>query len=300
MKKIIYIIIIMSLLLLTACEELTSSKRYTSDRYVVSGLLLANKTVSMENPIVVCKTVEVDGGNVMDFFVTDAIVVLTDVQNQVEYPLTFDSDLMNKKFGYHDPSNSLIIKAGNEYMLSVKTVSDSIWATTTVPDSISVVPNPGYSFVNQLPYPQMVYSNIDRDNKIKFQTFSSNNINLFVEYYCLEEWQDAEYTLTFGSSEEYPKDQESYENELNGSPRRGFGYYQYKPVAEDGGYFVEIGFNQLSYTFYGRYRTTVYSIDDNYYSYLYKYEGYKYGGVHNGYGYFGSANGQQMWSKVVK
>ncbi len=146
----------------------------------------------MENLIVVCKTVEVDEGNVIDFFVQDAIEVLTEMQSH------------------------------------------------------------------------------------------------------------AEYTLTFGNSEEFPKDQESYENEMTGSPRRGFGYYQYKPVAEDGGYFVEIGFNQLSYTFYGQYRTTVYSIDDNYYSYLYKYEGYKHGGVHNGYGYFGSANGQQMWSKVIK
>lgn len=299
MKKLSIILILLTLLLLTACEQFTSDTRYTKDKIVVSGLLYANKTVSMENPIVVCKTIDVNGGNLFNFFVPDAYVLIKDLQTNDEYPLMLGIDSLTSKIGYFDQSSSLVIQAGRSYLLSVKTDTDSIWAVTTVPQPITMVPNPGFSLVNQHPYPTMVYSRIDMDHKIKFQTPDANNINLFVEYYCLENWEDAEYTLTFGGPT-HPKDEDEYENNMDGSPRRGYGYYQYKPVPETGGHFVEIGFNQLSYTFYGDYRTSVYSIDNNYYSYLYKYEGYKFGGVHNGYGYFGSANGHQMWSEIIK
>jgi hypothetical protein len=41
-------------------------------------------------------------------------------------------------------------------------------------------------------------------------------------------------------------------------------------------------------------------LDDNYYSYRSKPEGYYYGGVTNALGCFGSASGGVMYTKIVK
>ena len=52
--------------------------------------------------------------------------------------------------------------------------------------------------------------------------------------------------------------------------------------------------------FYGRLSITIYNIDDNFYQYLYKPEGYNFGGIQNGIGYFGSVSGSTIYTEVVE
>ncbi len=301
MKTIqILFILLAVVMLLTSCSDFTSEPRYTKERYVVTGMLYTGQGITMENPISVGNTFNANGGNIQNIAIDSASVRIIDTtDNNKIYPLTFGFDLLNLKIGYYEPSGDLIVSAGHTYKLEAVIGADTVSAVTTVPDSIRVVENAGYSFENIQPYQTMKYDLVDLDYKTWIETFTPANINIWVEYYCLDEWNEVEYTMPFGNITK-PEDEEEYENMTDGSPRKHTGYYQYKPVLQDGKYLVSLGFTQLSYAFYGNYRVKVYSIDQNYYSYLYKPEGYRFGGIKNGYGYFGSANGQELWTKIIE
>lgn len=301
MKRLqIIIIIAMSLLLLTSCSDMVSDKRFNKDIYILSGVIYAGETINNNNAITIGKAIDAENGNIQDLIVTNAIVNITDITTNQVYPLTFFPNSNFTKFGYCDLSSSLIVQQGHTYTITAQIGDQTISAQTTVPDSISIIDNPGYSFINQRPYNTMVYDNIGSDYSLKIQTYSPDNINLLNEFYCMDEWNEVEYTLEFPGANSSPQDEEEYENPMTGDPRLYRGYYAYKPQLDNGKYVINLGFSQLSYTFYGNYEVRMYSIDHNYYSYLYKPEGYKYGGVHNGYGYFGSANGKKVWTKIIK
>ncbi len=301
MKKITILLILIGILLaFTACSDYVSGPRYENEKYIVTGLLVKGQGITLQNPIVVGRTINVNGGNIANIAIDSAQVRIIDItDNNQSYPLSFDINYAELKLGYFDQSNQLIISAGHTYKLEAVIGSDTLSAFTTVPDSIRVMDNEGYSFQNVLPYHTMKYDLIDIDYKTKIETFSPNNVNIFVEYYCLDEWDEVEYTISFGGITK-PESEEEYENMLDGSPRKYTDYFQYKPVLENGHYTLSLGFTQLSYEFFGNYRVKVYAIDNNYYSYLYKPEGYRFGGIKNGYGYFGSANGQTLWTKIIE
>ncbi len=299
-KNFILILLCLTALILTSCSDLTSEKRFKEDIYTVTGILYAGQTVNLSKPVIICKTVDTNNINIQNMIVTDAQVQLTDLSDNSITPLVFGANPATGKLGYYDPTFSLIVQKGHTYRLNIQIADKSISAETTVPDSISFIDIPGYSVQNIQPYETVVYDQIDLYHRIKIQTYSPENLNLLVEYYCMENWTDVEYTLTMMGSPTHPEEEDDYEDPMTGSPRLHRGYYNYKPQAENGNYFVDLGFNQLSYSFYGNYEVRLYSIDNNYFSYLYKFEGYKYGGIHNGYGYFGSANGQKIWTKVIK
>lgn len=300
MKKIIILLILSSILfLMIGCDDLTSEKRFTKDKYIVTGLLINGKGIDMSQPVMISKTADVDGGSIYDMAIDSALVKIIDNTSKTEYELTFGIDPEHQKIGYYDASNTFIAEAGKTYQLHITVGSEIVTAETTVPPSIQVMDNPGYSFQDVMPYNTMVYDLIDIDYRLRIETFRPENINLFVEYYCLDEWNEVEWAIDFPGATD-PEDADDYENMLDGSPRRSYGYYTYKPIIEDGHYLIDIGFNQLSYNFYGNYRVTVQSVDQNYYSYLYKPEGYRFGGIQNGYGYFGSASSQNIWTKIIK
>jgi hypothetical protein len=66
------------------------------------------------------------------------------------------------------------------------------------------------------------------------------------------------------------------------------------------GNFLVVKDYKQAYVFFGRYRISLYIVDDNYYRYSFMPEGYFHGGVHGGLGYFGSAGGGRMYAKIVK
>ena len=61
-----------------------------------------------------------------------------------------------------------------------------------------------------------------------------------------------------------------------------------------------VRFFESNLLFFGRYRISVFHVDENYYRYLYKPEGYNFGGVEQGIGYFGSRSGQSIYTRVIE
>ena len=166
-----------------------------------------------------------------------------------------------------------------------------VWADSLVTDVSAYTTDPQNSG-----WTEMIYDTIDSEHPIQIETQDGQVVNLYFEFYCLEEWQDAKYVHSFGGIE-FPDSAEEYENPGDGSPRRTNIFYTFLPNENN---IVNFSFYQYAFVFYGRYRVAVKSIDDNYLQYLYKPEGYNHGGIVGGIGYFGSACSQTMFTKIVE
>ena len=297
MKKIIFILIIG--IALVSCLDFTSSIRHNEQQYFLTGLLVEGKTIDFENPIVIGKTILSEGGSFNDMFIGDADVMLYEmddlgtIQDSVNL---VNSEVMPNVYYYVDMFEHLTIKSEMSYKIEAHTTDTSLWAITKVPQTISILPDTVYT-VDTLAtgWPEMVYDTIDSEHPIKIETQDNESFCLYAEFYCLEEWQNAQYVNVFGGHE-FPDDEEEYENPGNGSPRKIISYYLYQPENN----LVTFGFYQSAFVFFGRYQLTISAMDDNYFHYLYKPGGYYHGGINGGIGYFGSSSSHTIFTKIVE
>ena len=295
--KITYILLLC--LAVLSCTDFTTGRRFDDEYIVIAGTIYAGETITAENPIVVSRSIPVNGGNITDFLVTNATVFIEDIGTNETQDLSFTVDLIKRKFGYYDASNSFLIKSGKTYKLTAIVDQDTVFAFTTVPNPFEFLENEGYTVDENDVYPIMIHREIDEHYPIDIKVDNQENTNLFVEYYCMEEWYNAIYTIFdyLGMSEQIPNTPEDYENSMNGYPRRNTDMRTYFPNNLN---IIRIPFNQIHFLFYGRYRVTIMSIDDNYYKYNYKSQGYFHGGINGGIGYFGSAAKEIRYTYVVK
>ncbi|MDO9577932.1 MAG: hypothetical protein Q7J16_08610 [Candidatus Cloacimonadales bacterium] len=308
MKKFIYASIIA--ILLISCTDFTSPERNTEQQYYLTGLLVAGKSVDFDNPVIFGKTISTENGSFVDLFIGGANVTLYEMNNSGSiqdsvslfcFPLPIP-EINDTLFLYIDIDQYLTIKPEMSYKIEVKNEDDLVWAVTQVPKSIHVwadslvTENSGYTTDPNPPvWPEMVYDTIDLEHPIQIETQDNDIINLLIDFYCLEEWYDARLVHAFGG-EEYLEDEEDYENPGDGSPRKTSIFYTFLPNDN----LVNFSFYQYAFVFYGRYEVTVKSIDDNYLHYIYKPEGYNYGGINGGIGYFGSASSSKIYTKIVE
>jgi len=302
----IYILLISVLLLLSSCIDFTSSERFTDESYYLTGILRAGETVNFDNPIIIGKTIPVEGGSFDDLLIFDASVML--------YELNPDSTIVDStsltfqvnpfgQIGYIDAAGNKIINPESIYLIeAIIDTIDLVWAKTTIPKLIQVVAdslvttNSGYTTdPNVSEWPEMIFEDIDLEHPIQIVTQDNDTFNLYAGFYCLEEWQNAEYIFPFGD-QNYPEEEEDYESEADGSPRKTSMFYIFQPTDN----LINFSFYQYAFNFYGRYEVSVSSIDDNYLNYLYKPEGYNHGGINGGVGYFGSAVSHVMYTNVVE
>lgn len=299
MKK--YIILILVGLALTSCLDFTSPDRYTKQLYYLTGLLNQGSTINLQNPILIGKTIPAEGASLAELFIMDADVKVyeynRDNQLTAFVHLDFILDSEAEKAGYVDLEEMLQIQSGFRYeIIAVVSGQDTLSASTIVPELITVLPDPsGYTDDPEAePYPEMVYDYIDRDHPIQIQTETNDVFPLYAEFYCLEEWYIAEWVRPFDSDN--PEDEEEYESTSNGWPRKIVSFYPFQPENN----LVNYQFYQSAFAFYGRYQVTINAMDDNYYQYLYKPEGYNHGGINGGIGYFGSVSGKKMYTNIVE
>lgn len=299
MKK--YLFIILVALVLTSCLEFTSPDRYTKKQYYLTGLLNQGSVIDFDNPILIGKTIPVEGGSLSDLFILDAEVMIYEYNlenqptNSVQLDFSFDPE--TEKAGYVDLEQMLEIQSGFRYdIIAVVNEQDTISASTVVPESITILPDPtGYTDAPEAErFPEMIYDYIDRDHPIQIQTETNDVFPLYAEFYCLEEWYVAEWVRPFDSDN--PEDEEEYESTSNGSPRKIVSFYPFQPENN----LVNYQFYQSAFVFYGRYQVTINAMDDNYYHYLYKPEGYNHGGIYGGIGYFGSVSGKKLYTKIIE
>lgn len=288
-------------IVIVSCTEFTSPERFTEEAYYLTGILKAEKTVDFDNPIIIGKTIPVEGGVLDDLLIFDADVMLYKLDT---LDVVLDSTALIfqvnpfGQIGYIDISENMIIEPENKYLIEARIdTTNLIWAETTVPKTIQVIADPtGYITDPTAPvWPEIVFENIDLEHPIQIITQDNETFNLHAEFYCLENWYEAEYIFAMEENT-YPEDEDEYESEADGSPRKTTTFYIFQPTEN----LINFSFYQYAFNFYGRYQVTVSSIDDNYLNYLYKPEGYNHGGINGGVGYFGSAVSQVMYTTVIE
>ncbi len=308
MKKLfIYVVVVIALVSIFACSDNVSGVRNKKDTYIITGLLYEGRTIN-DNGIQVFKTIDVSSNvlDINDMAITDAniTVILRDETDNIDIAL---SPVQGASYVYIDPSEH-IIQPNHTYKIIAIIDEQEVTATTTVPQHMEILPNTTAFLRHDAElagkyadwkFPQVKEDTYDANHPWQLHTMRKK-VNLFVNFYCLidrELWEKVEYANYFGPGDG-PEEEDEYEDYAYDSwPRRIKSFYGYETNDED--LIIESGY-QSGFVFYGKYRVKLYSIDDNYYKYLYKQEGYKHGGVVNGWGYFGSVSGGIMYTEVVK
>ena len=303
------VMIIPLILLITNCSDFPAPERYDNDYFMVNGLLKEGEPITPENPILITKTIDVESGNINEIF-PDSIISQVRVTEKETgdfidlQPFTVDSLGMEINLFYYDTSFEFIIESEKTYRLSISLDSgDSIWAETTVPKHIELKSNSAFSDSLTDTLPELDYDNANTDHPLRIECSTDETIQLYFKFYCLEEYYNAEYITDYGD-EDTPEDEYDYEDPVDGSPRKITWYSYYKPALENSTYFITDSGYKSNLLFYGRYSITTLSIDDNYFKYLYKPEGFNHGGIESNNdrakGYFGSASGNTIYTKVVE
>lgn len=309
MKSLKYLpILLLGLLILQSCEN-TSQPRFEGDTYSVAGLLVANQAISLEHPVYVTRSSAIEDFDPLQLFVFDAEVLIRDLDTEAEFQLQPALDEMKVK--YIDPE-AHVIQPEHRYRIEVRVpgYAPLIWAETTVPPSVQLLPDPwgtdpagtGYSFdpasANATPF-----SAVDSQYPVVLNTGAvSGDFNFFGQIYCLEDFStDLEFTTTVLGIE-HPDESLREVYEAGGAFRRITFLYPFTTQTLPGyeGNFLVLDDYAFSFVLYGRYSVSAYIVDDNYYRYTYMQDGYLHGGIHNALGYFGAASGGVMYIKIVK
>lgn len=308
MKRILLLIPVLLALLLAACDN-TSEPRFDGDVYTVAGLIYAGLPVSVEHPIYVTRSSEIEDFNPAGIFVADAVVSIRDLDTgQV---INLEPTLHEFKVKYQDPL-AAPIQANHRYRIEVTVpgYDKLIWAETTVPPAVNLLTDPygnnpagtGYSLdpntANTTPF-----TAIDSQYPIVLDTGNAaGNYNFFGETWCLEEFStDLEFTTPALGITNVTENLRDVYN-AGGAFRRVQFLYRFESGPHPGiaGNSLVFGDYGFAFVLYGRYRVSAYLVDDNFYSYTYRDEGYLNGGVNNALGYFGSASGGEMYIEIVK
>jgi hypothetical protein len=276
------VFLVLASLLHGGCGE-GSSRPETRDQVAVFGYLYVGEPVHNANAIAVSRVRPID--QVYDFeeaAVRNAIVTL---QREDDPPAPLQH--LGGASPGHYANESITIEPGTTYRLRVEIPGDRVLTATTItPDSFTVAGGPPVGEVRheilQEEYPMLVTA---PDAKQIF----------LVDVYCLEEWQDAFYVNPFGDHDQ-PDDFDEYGG-ASGEPRHITAYFRLRNlVREEEGY--RIDFYGAMMAFFGEYDVHVFSIDANYYNYLYRDYPEENGGIEGGIGVFASSC-RRAWRVTV-
>jgi len=300
--------LIIMALTITSCD-LTSEKRFTPGTVVITGMIYAGEYITQRNAIYIGRSVEIDKISIEAFETGVDSVCITDLSSDpiISKKLTFTTTIINNrpKIGYYDPDNNFIIISGHTYrIVAYVATGDSVYGETTVPDRFDMLPNEKYvTNKDSIGTVEMKHTEIDDLWPLKIDVHSTDARAVYMEYYCLYDYEDFDGKpyLVMGDymNMDFPIDKpEDYDSFMDGYPRKNKYYDKIRPTQ---GNILTIPFNQFNYLFYGPYQTTIFVIDDNFFKYIYKNQGYLHGGVYNGgIGYFASAYRQTVYTTIVK
>jgi len=303
---------IIFLVLITGCNDFTSSTRYEGSFYTLTGLLHEGETVTMDNALFIGRSVDAYGGNLDEIIIDNAIVFLhNQTRNdsiQLQFFMNFsqnDEDI--SQIGYYDPSGSFLIHANETYYINAEIPLEEssvlLEATTIIPDTIvvNILQDASFASDPELEFPELSYEVANIEHPLTIGTYSADIVKLFFQFYCLEDFEDAEYIIDYPGIGDHPEEEEDYEDPITGIPRKIEYYAEYQPSSTNEDYYLisDNGYKP-NLIFYGKYAITIYSIDDNYYNFLYKTNNYLHGGIINGFGYFGSVSGSSIFTDVIE
>ena len=313
MVKLLRLMLPILLLLTASCTKFTAPERFEGDVYTLAGLLIAGEAIDLEHPIYITRSTTIEDFDPFALFVANAEVTIKDLTDQTEWTLTPRPDLVEMKIKYID-AGLHVIQPEHRYRIEIQIPGypQLITAETTVPAQAQLVPDilqnnipgEGYSFTPDT-ITTMKYSEIDQKYPLAMNTGSfSGACNLMLEMYCMEEFstEELEFAISVFGIEHPSAEMEEGYNASGASIRRIQSVGRYVSMPQEGlvGNYVVVKDYRYAFVFLGRYRVSLYIADDNYYRYNYMPEGYFYGGVQGALGYFGSATGGRMYTKIVR
>jgi hypothetical protein len=310
-KLFLSLIVLLILFVLSSCDS-TSAPRFEGEVYSLAGLLRPGFAISADCPVYISKSNSIAGWDPFDLFVTDAEVDIFELDSGINFSLQAQIDMQTGQVKWVDPAEH-IIQAGSRYRIEVRIpgYEKLISAETQVPPLASLVrdyyghnvPGEGYG-----PYPdnipQLVYELSDIRYPLALDLGENGGVyNLMAELFCMEEFStELEYTTPILGTTNPTEDMESAYNSAGEGLRRiqFLGRFTAQEQPEREGNYILLRDYRQGFIFYGRYSVSMMITDDNYYRYSYMPEGYLHGGVQNALGYFGSASGDTMYSRIVK
>lgn len=272
-------------ILISACGD-DSTKPDFQEEIALFGYLYVGEAVSDVNAIRLERTRPVDQYyDASQAAISNAIVTLRADSATVE-----DTLGMTTPGNYANPG--VVIRESTTYHLKAVIDGRTVTATTTTPLLFEAVREP-----RVITEGDMIQSTIADSFPIVIACPRPEQIFL-VDIYCLEDWQTARQVHQFGGGDSTPDSYDEYGGD-NGEPRHIQAYFRLREIEEsDQGYLV--GFYGDMMWFFGRYTVGVFSLDENYYNYLYRDHPELNGGVTGGIGVLGSACRKQYLVKVVE
>lgn len=307
-----YIVLIALLICLGACDSFTSEPRFEGDVYSIAALLQAGKSINNEHPLYITKSSSIDNWNPTEMFVENAQVEIVEQSTQKSFSLQPVFDQAEMKFKWVDPNENAILPM-ESYRIEVRIpgYDKLISAQTTVPPMASVlkdyyghaISGEGYSYSLQ-DIPELAYSESDNRYPLALNLAEHSGVyNMMAEMFCLENFSTSlEFTSPILGQTNPPQEMEEAYNAAGEGIRRirFLGRFSADLQADYDDHLIVLKDYRQGFIFYGRYRISLFITDDNYYRYNYMPEGYLHGGVQNALGYFGSASGGTLYTKVIK
>jgi hypothetical protein len=270
-------------LLLAGCGGGPTRPKYVEE-IALSGYLYVGETVSASNPILLTRTRPVDElYDAGEAAIQDAVVTLRADDMTVE-----DTLRMVEPGRY--ANSAIVIRAHTTYHLRARVGGATITASTTTPNAFDVLRAP-----RVLP-DVMRHAAIADSFPVVVSCPDPEQIFL-VDLYCLEDWQNARSVLTIGLGDA-PSNYAEYGGD-NGEPRHIQAYFRLKDLG-GGASGYRISFYGDMMAFYGEYRVGLFTIDSNYYNFLYRDHPELNGGISGGIGVFGSACRRQYHVRAVE
>ncbi|MDD3051197.1 MAG: hypothetical protein PHR06_08625 [Candidatus Cloacimonetes bacterium] len=292
MLKNIIALILLGVILISC--DLTGPERYKDDMYIITGLLKEGGKIDVKHPIFVGRSATATDSDFSEMYIADAEVYILEYNTEDTKTDSVRLAYVHE-LGYCDPDMTLTIKESFRYLLKAKIGENLIWAETTVPKHVEVSINEGFTDDENAIFPDLKY---DKNKEIPLTISSADNspVNLFMKNTCLEAY--ANYQLANDDYEDILDELDKYEYEYY--RKQVVLCFTFQPQTVKNGYQVEFDVILGTYFFYGNYETLLYSVDENFHRYNYMNEGYKYGGVNGGMGYFGSFSGKAFYTNLVE
>lgn len=257
MQKVFYIIILIILVLIGGCGEgkvdITDAS-YTPEivinAYIFGGQKVQGIKITRNTPL----NQSVDTSKIILY---DAIVKITDISNNLEYPLTY----IPLKYSFEYIGNDLIIEYGKSYKIDVQAKIDG---KDLHASSITTVPLAGLKADKQ-DLGSMFYRQTDLEGNVeKFNVSfspSGNSTATILSIVAL----DASPASFIYNNYYYPEtDTQKIDNALDRYKQN----YTYQIGIAAGTQDFSIAIDWFSVWFYGRYRVIIYAADKNFYDFF--------------------------------
>ncbi|OQY27355.1 MAG: hypothetical protein B6244_10865 [Candidatus Cloacimonetes bacterium 4572_55] len=310
MRRQFYIVLLIILSVFAGCSNDSGDPDYREE-LVIFGYLFVDEAVTPENAIFVGKTLPIDEYYEQSRSALSGAIVQLENEDASESFLLTEEDPQNRP-GFYSNSD-VVIESQTHYRLTVETAdqSKSAFSQTFTPYLMEMIEEPSY-IPKELIFDEddellptdtvpdsltMVFDDIPDYHRIVFRCSDPTEEQIcLVDIYCLEKWQDAHYIYVLNDHDQ-PEDEEEYEGQGSEEPRHTMGYLRLENFDEENGDYVFNWYGGM-FAFWGRYELGLYTIDDNYYNFLYKTNPEQNSGIEGGIGVFGSACRQVYYLKI--